>query len=219
MAEFRGESVFRLRMDGRVRRYLGPDVIGSGLTWGAGVLTGRGMWPQFGHNFTSFSIMVAPDRQITGGQFFNAGEMVANIIELAIPEGSGAGYPELVGLGWPADIAGRWIGTRREVTGAGAIVTETRVEREYSGEAGYAESGFTLTLVDRGSRWSARGTLTGIAKRTGWMLETAGVSGESFVQVLDVLDPQGGNLVSLRRWLRNESLASVEVLRLRPVSP
>ena len=63
MAKFQGEHFFELSPDGHARRYLGPAVIGSGLTWGEGAMTGRGLWPDFGHNFTSFAVMSTPKLQ------------------------------------------------------------------------------------------------------------------------------------------------------------
>jgi len=216
MGDFRGDRVFALRVDGRVRRYLGPDVIGAGLVWGEGALTGRGVWPRFGHNFSSFAVLPTPDRQITGGQFFNAGERVANIIGIAAPETADVLYPTLEGPSWPAEIASRWRGLRRRVDGSGQVLDETRIERVYTDLAGYREPEFEVTLAPRGARFGVSGTLTGIAKRAGWMLEGTGVSGPDMVEFFDVLDPLGGNLISIRRWTRDEALRQIEIIRLKP---
>ena len=67
MAAFAGEWVFDLEVAGRHRHYLGPDVIGLGTQWQPGAITGSGVWPRFGHEFTSYGVLVAPDRQLTGG--------------------------------------------------------------------------------------------------------------------------------------------------------
>lgn len=88
-----GEFVFDLQLAGRARHYLGPDVIGGGFSWLEGVLTARGLWPRFGCNFTSFSILLNPERQVTGGKFFIANEEIATIVGTAVPEAQG--YPEL----------------------------------------------------------------------------------------------------------------------------
>ena len=218
MAEFAGERIFTLRVDGRARRYLGPDVIGAGLGWGEGALTGRGVWPRFGHNFTSFSVMAAPDRQITGGQFFNAGERIANIIGLAVPEAPDASYPAFVGPTAPAGISPRWHGRRRRVDAAGVVGDVSPMTREYDGATSYREQGFDLTFAPRGARMAISGALSGIAKSVGWMLEGAGMAGDAHVEFFDVLDPVGGNLISVRRWMRDEALRQVEIVMLKPSS-
>lgn len=216
MGEFSGERVFTLRVDGRARRYLGPDVVGTGLGWGDGALTGRGVWPRFGHNFTSFSVMPSPDRQITGGQFFNAGERIANIIGLAVPETANAAYPSFGGPNWPAEISGRWQGVRRRVDASGTVIDETPVARVYDGPLRYREPEFEVSLVERGARFEMSGTIIGICKRVGWMHEGTGVAGSDAAEFFDVLDPLGGNLVSVRRWSRDETLHRVEILTLKP---
>ena len=215
MAEFSGERIFTLRVDGRARRYLGPEVIGNGLGWGEGALTGRGVWPRFGHNFTSFSVMPAPDRQITGGQFFNAGERIANIVGLAIPEAPGADYPTFSGHTWPGAVASRWQGARRRVDRSGTVLDEIPVAREYAGSERYHEPDFEVSFRARGARLAIAGTLNGIARRAGWMLEGTGVAGSDAVDFIDVFDPQGGNLISVRRWTRDELLHRVEIVMLK----
>ena len=89
MAAFAGEWVFDLEVAGDQRRYLGPDVVGVGTVWQPGALTGQGLWPRFGYEFESYSVLVAPDRQLTGGFFSLAGRSVADIVGVAVPEASG----------------------------------------------------------------------------------------------------------------------------------
>lgn len=217
MQAFRGEWVFVLRPDGRTRRYLGPDVLGEGLTWGDGALTGRGVWPRFGYSFTSFSVMAVADRQITGGSFFAGGDRIANVIGLAVPETPGARYPDFEGPAWPSAVSNRWRGSRRTLAGDGALVGEAEVERIYADEAGYHEPGFSLALRPEGERLFASGALTGIGTRAGWMLELAGVDASgAAMDILDVVDPAGGYLISLRRRMRGHAVEQVEVVRLQP---
>ena len=88
MAAFAGEWVFDLEVAGDQRRYLGPDVVGVGTVWQPGALTGRGLWPRFGYEFESYCVLVAPDRQLTGGFFSLAGRSVADIVGVDVPEAS-----------------------------------------------------------------------------------------------------------------------------------
>ena len=89
MAGFAGDWVFDMEVDGSQRRYLGPDVVGAGTEWSPGAMTGRGAWPLFGYEFESYSVLVAPDRQLTGGFFSLAGRSVADIVGVAVPESDG----------------------------------------------------------------------------------------------------------------------------------
>ena len=108
MADFAGDWVFDMEVDGAQRRYLGPDVVGAGTEWSPGAMTGQGAWPRFGYEFESYSVLVAPNRQLTGGFFALAGRSVADIVGVAVPESAGveprldlsAPVPEVEGS-WP----------------------------------------------------------------------------------------------------------------------
>ena len=100
MAAFAGDWIFELEVDGTRRRYLGPDVMGAATEWQPGTMTGRGIWPRFGYEFESYSVLVAPDRQLTGGFFSLAGRSVADIVGVAVPGvGRDRAPPRPVGTG------------------------------------------------------------------------------------------------------------------------
>jgi len=147
MAAFAGEWVFELETAGSQRRYLGPDVVGYGTLWQPGALTGQGLWPRFGYEFESYSVLVAPDRQLTGGFFSLAGRSVADIVGVAVPEASGiephldlsaplpdpdgpwplrrAVGPMLVAADWPSPSQRRRLWAMRDPIGATGIeITE-----------------------------------------------------------------------------------------------
>ena len=107
MAGFAGDWVFDMEIDGAERRYLGPDVVGAGTEWSPGAMTGRGAWPRFGYEFESFSVLVAPDRQLTGGFFSLAGRSVADIVGVAVPESAGI-EPHLDLSALVPEVAGHW---------------------------------------------------------------------------------------------------------------
>ena len=107
MAAFAGEWVFELEVVGDQRRYLGPDVVGFGTVWQPGALTGQGLWPRFGYEFESYSVLVAPDRQLTGGFFSLAGRSMADIVGVAVPEASGI-EPHLDLSAPPPEPDGPW---------------------------------------------------------------------------------------------------------------
>ena len=107
MADFAGDWVFDMEIDGAERRYLGPDVVGAGAEWSPGAMTGQGAWPRFGYEFESYSVLVAPDRQLTGGFFSLAGRSVADIVGVAVPES--AGIEPRLNLSAPVpDVEGSW---------------------------------------------------------------------------------------------------------------
>jgi hypothetical protein len=223
LARREGEYVFELKVDGRARRYLGPDVLGSGLSWGEGVLTARGLWPRFGYNFTSFSVQTSAERQVTGGKFFSASEMVANIVGVAVADDGRGGqpsartWPKMRGPLWANEVSERWRGTVRTVNAEGTVSAERVVERRYNGlgwdEGDDAEA---VRLTENDDRFLfSTSQLAGIAKRVGHLLEIEafGADGVS-VEWMEVLD--GVELIGLRRWKCDETIQQVEVLRLQP---
>jgi hypothetical protein len=87
MSRFKGDWVFTLRPEGAIRRYLGPDVVGSGISLGGDTIIGAGRWPRFGYDFISYGCLVTPERQITGGAFLNAHSLpISQIVGIGIPE-------------------------------------------------------------------------------------------------------------------------------------
>ena len=148
MAAFAGEWVFDLEVDGYRRRYLGPDVVGFGTVWQSGALTAQGLWPRFGYEFESYSVLVAPDRQLTGGFFSLAGRSVADIVGVAVPEATGP-KPRL-DLSAPApDPEGPW--PLRRVVGPMLVATDwaspTQHRRLWAMRDPVGATGFTLTEV------------------------------------------------------------------------
>ena len=113
MQDFAGTWVFDLRIDGARRIYEGPDVVGHGYEWSPGAMTGRGVWPRFGHTFESFAVLVAPDRQLTGGFFGLAGRPVADIVGVAEPDRGR--WPELDLSAAPSPPAAVGPGVERRV--------------------------------------------------------------------------------------------------------
>lgn len=93
MGAFSGRWEFELETDGALRRYLGPDVVGYGTEWEPGAMTGQGIWPRFGHTFESYAVVVAEQRQLTGGFFSVSGRSVADIVGAAVE--SAEDWPEL----------------------------------------------------------------------------------------------------------------------------
>jgi len=220
LAKREGEYVFELQVEGRARRYLGPDVIGSGLNWGEGVLTARGLWPRLGHNFTSFSVQTGAERQVTGGKFFNASEMVANIVGVAEVKRENVkaeGWPKLEGPILAQETSERWCGTARTVDAGGKVIAERVVERRYSG-LGWEDSdeAGAVRLTENGDRYFfSTANLAGLAKRMGWLMEIEafGAGGVS-VEWLEVVD--GAELIGLRRRKCDEVIQQVEILQLKP---
>ena len=150
MAAFAGEWVFDLEVVGNQRRYLGPDVVGTATQWQPGAMTGQGLWPRFGYEFESYSVLVAPDRQLTGGFFSLAGRSVADIVGVAVPEAAGieprldlsAPLPEvgdewqlrrtvgpmLVAACWPAPSQRRRLWAMHDPIGATAVSLAETIE-------------------------------------------------------------------------------------------
>jgi len=215
MAQFAGNPVFDLSVDGRYRRYHGPAVIGVGTTWGDGAMVGKGLWPDFGHNFSSFAVLPTADCQLTGGKFFNATEMIANIAGVAVPESETAVYPTLNRDYNP--IALEWVGTMRTLSADGEIVAERPLRRTFqttaNGQLIWDEDGETMGLTLENGRFRNKNS---IGKRFGPLLEIETVeSNGRFCQQMELLDTVRGHLIGLRRWSQDDNLERVEVIRLK----
>ncbi len=199
MARFAGEWEFELSVNGRFRHYHGPDVIGSGTVWHNGVMSGSGVWPVFGHNFRSFSILVSPTRQLTGGKFFNGSEMVANIVGVATPETPGDDWPTLDQCHW-SDVS-TWQGGQHTTLADGTPDGEQTVNRYYQGSNGRysVQMGeHQMELIEENGRWRVSGCWQGIGKLIGPLLEIEAY-GEAGVQwqLLELHDAQTHQRIGL----------------------
>ncbi len=172
MAAFEGEWVFDLVVDAPHRRYLGPDVVGSATQWAPGAIAGCGIWPRFGHTFESWSLLVHPERQLTGGWFHRAGRPVATIIGVAEPLGSTPGLP----LEGPP--SGRWSGT--------ATAGDVTVEAVGDGPS------LRIDGVDVLVGWQ------GVSCRYGPMLVADGWAGPTrHVRIVEIYDASVGEVLGI----------------------
>lgn len=221
MAAFAGEWVFDLVVEGQVRRYLGPDVLGSAMGWGEGAMTGRGIWPRFGHHFVSWSVMLTPQRQLTGGRFFDAGACVAHIVGIGqalMPDDEAAHYPSLDLAARPETLAREWCGTRTRFDAAGDCLGEEPMARSYHA-AGWREGDWQVTWTAQDARLCVSGSgLSAIARRHGPVFELEGAmpSGAQ-VSMLEVVDAATCTLVGIHRVIEAERLQRVAVIRLGAV--
>lgn len=186
-----GEFVFDLKLVGKARHYLGEDVVGGGFSWQDGVLTARGLWPRFGYNFTSFSLLLNPRRQVTGGKFFVANEEVATIVGAAVPEAEG--FPVLA----PTSLSGDYQGERYLISPDGELLETSAVTAD------------DLTFNETEGR-------RGRQKQYGALREIEAVTapGET-VSWLEVNDEATGMIAGLCKWHRDEKLHHVHVFFLR----
>ncbi len=185
-----GEFVFDLKLVGKSRQYLGEDVIGGGFSWRDGVLTARGLWPRFGYNFTSFSILLNPTRQVTGGKFFIANQEAATIVGVAVPENDG--YPEMI----DRKISGKYQGERFSISPNGDLLETTTLESD-SLLSDLHEQAPALHMKE---------------KKYGPLLEVEAVTapGET-VSLLEVRDYATDTIAGLAKWFRDEKLHRVQV--------
>lgn len=234
MGRFTGHHEFTLSRDGAVRRYHGPAVIGSGLGVGPHAIVGRGLWPVFGHNFTSYGLVPEPRLQLTGGKFFVATQMIANVVGVAVPDDGQTDWPTLEGLrgspGWPGDLATEWEGTAHVVGPSGQVLGEHRASRRYLGssrleERSHPDSGEvleTLSLEPDLGGYRVAGAhghepQRGIAKRYGPALELEICRGTDIVvEGLELLDAERGHLATIRRLWRDHTVQGYRVACLRP---
>lgn len=222
MVAFGGEHVFSLSVDGAVRRYHGPAVQGGALTIGEGAMIGRGVWPRFGWVFWSWSVRVAPDRQLTGGRFHRGGAPMATIVGVAGPESVSREAPRLGEVSWPGERARNWRGTRCRIDGTGQVVEQGAAWRRYVSQSAWDGPEASGALTARDDAFLLQGaregrSVIGFARRFGWMTEAEAVLGDdTIVESIEVFDEAGGHLVVLERWLVDQMLQRAEVVRLQP---
>jgi hypothetical protein len=186
-----GEFVFDLKLVGRARHYLGEDVIGGGFSWRDGVLTAKGMWTRFPYNFTSFSILLNPKRQVTGGKFSVANHEVATIVGVAVPEDEG--YPTFQ----DGELASTYHGQRYSITPDGTEISSEAVTTH--------EHTFTDKEGMRGNE-----------KQYGALreLEIVTAPGET-ISAIEVVDHASGSIAGIWKKFRDEKLSQVDVYFLK----
>jgi hypothetical protein len=237
MGRFSGEHMFDLAVDGAVRRYLGPAVRGAGFAHGEGAMTGRGVWPEFGYAFRSFSVLVGARRQITGGAFLVGSALAARILGVASPDGDAP--PEFLASPSPGVVARVWSGVRRAFAPTGALLREVPVERRYHAAAGEvpafagfeerdAEGATDLEIAwePAGDHLRARGRafddgvlapLIGVGRRLGPALELSAVVGDAEIRDwLEVHDAASGCLICVREAHRDGRWVHTEIIKLLP---
>jgi len=186
-----GEFVFELKIVGKARHYLGEDVIGGGFSWREGVLTAKGLWPNFGYNFTSFSMLLNPNRQVTGGKFFHANEEVATIIGLAVPEDEG--YPDFV----DGEMAETYKGERWTISLEGELMDTTSITTN------------AHTFIDKEG-------MCGNEKQYGALreMEMVNAPGQT-ISAIEVTDHASGSIAGIWKKYQDEKLNQVEVYLLK----
>jgi len=186
-----GEFVFDLKIVGKARHYLGEDVIGGGFSWCDGVLTAKGLWTSFGYNFTSFSMLINPKRQVTGGKFFIANEEIATIVGLAVPQDEG--YPEFM----DGNMANEYRGERYTISPDGDLME-------------------TISITTNEYAFTEKDGMRGNEKQYGALreMEIVAAPGE-IISAIEVNDYASGSVAGIWKRFRDEKLSRVEVYILR----
>ncbi len=235
MGRFAGNWTFDLVREGALRQYHGADVVGSGQPYGDSAMLGEGVWPRFGYNFTSFALMLHPQRQVTGGKFYAASQIVATIIGVAHPETHDQpdAWPSFSGPHAAHQVSRSWQGESTLFDAVGqhpltqSIAHESEVASTYDQYANGQALRVTYTDDGRGAL-DARGVLTlpdtveqqplfGKAKRFGWSIESALYSPQGTrIETMTILDSESSALLSISRWSQGPVLHHVEIKTLRP---
>lgn len=191
MDERAGASTFDLKLAGQARHYLGEDVIGGGFSWKDGVLTAKGLWTRFGYNFTSFSILLNPRRQVTGGRYYKANQEIAVIVGVAVPEEEG--FPEMTS----GDMAKEYRGERFTISPDGELIETTSIATNEH------------TFTDKEG-------LRGNEKEYGALREMECVTapGET-ISAIEIADHASGSVAGIWKKFRDEKLSQVEVYVLK----
>lgn len=229
MANFRGHWEFDLLREGHLRQYHGSDVIGTGYPWGDKAMTGEGIWPHFGHNFTSFAFVPNAERQLTGGAFYNSGEMIAKIIGIAHPETSETieVFPTLADNNNASQISEKWRGAVSRYDISGKLILETELERAYikQSEIEQYKTGQNLSLTSENNdviqgeflENEIPQVIYGKSKNYGCYTEETLYTPKGLViHTQTILDSQHQQMILLRKWYQSLMPTMVEVAWLSP---
>ena len=232
MSQFRGHWEFDLHRDGHMRHYLGPDVIGTGLTWGENTITGEGIWTNFGYNFTSFSFTSSPTRQLTGGTFFDVGQPIAKIVGVAIAEREDRvdRWAELAQIYNPEELSHTWSGNLSQYDASGEVIdtlTLTRTHNpvgfidQYSDRMRYQinpRSEFTAVKIGQVVVQDESCDLYVKSKTYGCYCESIGYTTNNIsVHTQDIFDSERQELLVIRRWSGSQAHSRREVALLYPM--
>lgn len=160
MGAFAGEWVFEMSRDDNLRHYHGVDVVGMGRTLDAQTIVGMGRWTRFGHDFVSFGALVTPQRQLTGGVFYDNDPqtgLVARIVGVAIAEThANAGKWASLKFGFaPDSTSTTWRGTWTHYAIDGMVMAQATLERRYHDARTYEEAFLLPTERRYILRWQA----------------------------------------------------------------
>lgn len=222
MSHFEGRWVFSLKKEGRKRHYLGPDVVGAGLMWREGWMTGAGFWPRFGYGFQSYAVLPQTNRQCTGGVFSRMHNTMCLITGVAVPETKteAESWPSLDTCSNPSALSFRWVGTLYRYDNMGVLIDEDAIERVYTAEHSFSEKGgwFSgmVSLEKEGSlvcsRLSekCRGFWTRYGAR--WSFEAFG---SHHIVWMELFDADTQTISVIRSLFSDGSRVCVELVQLR----
>lgn len=219
MNAFRGHWEFDLHITDHQREYHGVDVMGTGIPYGAGSMLGDGIWTRFGYNFTSFGLLPSPDRQLTGGAFYHANQMVARIAGVATPERQDAieQYPVLQYMTSPIDYAKQWTGTGERYSVDGNFLNKHDISMTLdSSDALRLEHNPDSDILEGTFRHQGQAiALYGKRKQYGCLIDDRLYSATGLrIQSQTVLDVEHNMLVIVRQIRVSQQQQFVDILML-----
>lgn len=225
MGQFAGHWEFDLHINAHQREYHGIDVVGTGNPYGKNTMLGQGIWTRFGYNFTSFGVLPSPERQLTGGAFYNVNQMVARIIGVASPEKQDAieKFPTLNLEPSIFECSNQWQGQieRYDTRGICLFKKETLIQYDKHGNINSPE----LTLKLNAPHATIMGTaqideqqieVYGKQQQYGCLIDEILYSSDGMViQSKSLLDVSQNTLVIIRQIQKVNQETLVDILTLK----
>ena len=203
MGRFKGEFVFSLRKEGYNRLYEGEDVVGFGREISPGFMVGEGVWPRFGWNFRSFSILVDKGLQLTGGTFYRGGEVCCEIIGVATPMEDKEKLPRSLLSFTVKDGEGEGFTLKRGQLTKSPLKRRSVVPEGFCDVSLQGEHHYLLTPRESGFAVSLNGSYVGMGRYYGpaakW--QVYGTGGES-IWGMDLVCPLTGGQFGLRHKVK-----------------
>lgn len=238
LARLKGDWTFDLGREYGKLIYHGPDIIGTGRSWGERTLTTVGEWGRVGYVTAAYSVVIEPDRQIVGSRFdattalrpltFDSNrETAAKTVGIASPEIVPDDWPVFAGPTWPGMLSEYWSGTWHSYNERGELVYVTDIERRYQDDSweefadGHQRDHIHIREPDLLRLPPAELAHTPHHfHRYGWGLEfTEGISGQHQTERVEVLDCATETLTGFRRTVAFDTPQreiGVDVVMMKP---
>lgn len=211
MAALAGDHRYTLLNNEHFVQHTGPDNVGTLRKWGTSATSGSLFLPRFGFNLAVTTFTPPAGYPLSFNHYTVATRPVATSV-------SAGG--ELSGPRWGGMVGDAWQGTLTTFDPDGAEQNQQSLTRQYHGlrwEDSAPDDArlFAIEIELWAPTPIVSGTVTGVGRHAGWLLEIEGVNGPGErLELTEILDARNGQICGLRRWWHDGLLDHIEIIHL-----